>query len=497
MSRRSRNKTRNGVNLSTAIGRGALIGGALFVLSLAVGVFALLSYAKGYLRSAAFRDKVSSEISRALKADAKVDSVRWEGSSAYTDRFRATGYQDASFALAELSGFRAELDLRSAQLRRGVWKIPEILINQADLDFSAQEKRPQTFPVSAKTVPDSTDAASPKPKSGSGLIRSLIPDRVEIDSVRISNLNLLWTEGKGPKSEAIGMQALITPTPSMDAFKVEIRRGSVRRPGQEKVEVDRIDLHLKNGDVFLSEALLRTTSGAEIRVEGDITKGGQGKPGSVLLRANIDHLQAQDVVADAWTQRVRGDLRVTAKIEGDPAHPDQLSQTGTITLDKGMLEAFPVLETLATYTGSERFRRLALRDGASAQFKRIGNRTVVENIDIQSDGLARLTGNLLVDGKALSGKLRLGVIPGSASWLPGAEQTVFLLTENGYIWTDINLSGTVDAPQNDLVPKLAAAGVKTAIETMQSPAAIKESVEGAVKGAVGVGRDLLNGFLGR
>jgi hypothetical protein len=97
----------------------------------------------------------------------------------------------------------------------------------------------------------------------------------------------------------------------------------------------------------------------------------------------------------------------------------------------------------------------------------------------------------------LSGKLRLGVIPGSASWLPGAEQTVFLLTENGYIWTEVNLSGTVDAPQNDLVPKLAAAGVKTAIETMQSPAAIKESVEGAVKGAVGVGRDLLNGFLGR
>lgn len=491
MSRRSRNKSRNGVNLNVAIGRGVFIGGALFLLSVALGAFAAISYARSYLRGAAFRDRVTAEISRNLKAEATVDLLRWEGSSAYTDRFSATGYQDASFGSAALSGFRAHLELSGAQLRRGVWKIPQITINQADLDFSETEKLAGTFPAGAKPVAESSGTSSPK--SSPGFLRGLIPDRIEIDTVRINNLNLLWREGKGAKSEVIGMQAVLTPTASLDACKVELHGGSLRRAGQEKLEVDHIDFRFKNGDIFLSEALLRTEAGAEVRLEGDITRGSKGKPGSILLRASVERLQAQEVVADAWTQKVRGDLRISAKIEGDPARPDEISQTGTITLDKGMLEAFPVLETLATYTGSERFRRLALRDGASARFKRIGTRTVVEQIDVQSDGLARLTGNLQVDGKALSGKLRLGVIPGGVSWLPGAEQSVFLVTENGYLWTDINLSGTVDAPANDLVPKLASAGVKTAIDTLKNPATIQQSVEGAI----GVGKNLLNGFLGR
>jgi hypothetical protein len=166
-------------------------------------------------------------------------------------------------------------------------------------------------------------------------------------------------------------------------------------------------------------------------------------------------------------------------------------------LDKGVIESFPLLETLATYTGNERFRRIALRDGAQAHVRRLGKQTVIDRIDVQSDGLARLTGSIQIDDKALSGKLRLGIIPGTASWLPGAEQKVFVSADSGYLWTDIVLSGTVDHPQNDLIPKLAAAGVNTAVETavdtLKNPAALRDSVEGAV----GVGRDFLNGFLGR
>jgi len=155
-------------------------------------------------------------------------------------------------------------------------------------------------------------------------------------------------------------------------------------------------------------------------LEGDVLPGRDGKQGTMLLRANIDHLQLEDVIADAWTQKVRGDLRIDAKLEGDPGKPGEAMQTGTITLDKGILEAFPILETLATFTGSERFRHVALRDGASAHFTRQGKRTIVEGIDLQSDGLAKLTGAIQIEDKALSGNLRLGVIPGSVSWLPGA-----------------------------------------------------------------------------
>jgi hypothetical protein len=290
---------------------------------------------------------------------------------------------------------------------------------------------------------------------------------------------------------------VITPAQEQTAFQVASHGGSILRPGQEKLDIDRVAFRFKDGSFYISEALVRTQHGGEIHAEGDIVPGRQSKPGSLLLRVKADHFKAEDAVSPGWSQKVKGELRVDAKVEGDPAKPEQLVQSGTITLDKGMLEAFPLLETLSTFTGNERFRRIALRDGAQAHFKRQGTRTLLDAIDVQSDGLARLTGTIQIDDKALSGRLRLGIIPGTASWLPGAEQKVFVSAESGYLWTDIILSGTIDHPENDLIPKLAAAGVNTAIETaadaLKNPAALKDSVDGAI----GVGRDMLKGFFGR
>jgi len=490
MRKRKATASPDSLHLGAALGRGALIGGATFILSVAIAAFALVSYAKSYLKSAAFREKVAGEISKSLKAKSELEPVRWEGSSAFTNRFRAAGYQNASFGFLEMSGFRAELDLSAAQFRRGVWKVPEIVVNQVDLDLAEKVKLAGPYPAPSDTGP--SDAKALPKKGKTGLIASLIPNRIEVDSARISNFNLLWTEGDGRQSQAVGVQTVITPTQTQDAFHIEARGGSIHRPGQEKLDVDRVDLRIKDGGFYLSHALIRTQSGAELHAEGDILPGREGKRGTMLIRANVDHLQLEDVVKDSWTQKVRGDLRIDAKIEGDPAHLGEAKQSGTITIDKGVLETFPILETLATYTGSERFRRVALRDGAGAKFTRQGKRTVIENIDVQSDGLARLTGTIQIEDKVLSGQLRLGIIPGSMTWLPGAEQKVFLLPDSGYLWTDIVLSGTVDSPQNDLVPKLAAAGVNTVIDTIKNPAAVKESVEGAI----GAGRDLLKGFLG-
>ena len=494
MRKRRRTEGPGDLNLGAAIARGFLIGGAAFLISVAIAAFALVSYAKSYLKSTAFREKVAGEVSKLLKAKASLEPVQWEGSSAFTNRFTATGYQDAAFGTLELAGFRAELDLSSSQFRRGVWKVPEVVINQADLDLGPKAKLAGPYPTPEAKA--STIEAPAPPRKKESLLSSLIPNRMELDSVRISNFNLVWPEDNRV-AQAVGVQTVITPTQDQKAYHIDARGGSIQRPGQEKIDIDRVDFRFKEGGFYVSNATFRTQKGAEIRVEGDVLPGRDAKPGTLLLRAVVERLKAEDVVSPAWSQRVKGDIKVDAKIEGDPGKPDQVAQTGVITLDKGVIESFPLLETLATYTGNERFRRIALRDGAQAHVRRLGKQTVIDRIDVQSDGLARLTGSIQIDDKALSGKLRLGIIPGTASWLPGAEQKVFVSADSGYLWTDIVLSGTVDHPQNDLIPKLAAAGVNTAVETavdtLKNPAALRDSVEGAV----GVGRDFLNGFLGR
>jgi len=94
-------------------------------LSVAIGAFVLVAYAKGYLKSAAFRERVAGEVSKSLKAKSELEPVRWDGASAFTNRFRASGFQDASFGTLEMAGLRAELDLSAGQFRRGVGRSPK------------------------------------------------------------------------------------------------------------------------------------------------------------------------------------------------------------------------------------------------------------------------------------------------------------------------------------------------------------------------------------
>ncbi len=490
MSRRKRTDSRGQADLGRAVGRGALIGGAAFVLSLALASFLATEYAKGYLKSAAFREKMANDISRVLKARTELDPVSWNGFSAYTDRVRAQGHEEAEFGFIEIAGTRVDLDLSTAQFRRRVWKVSEVQVSQVVLDLSDEVKLPGNLPVRTEPADPLPEAVAPPRRTG--LLADLLPDRLEVDAVRINNFNLMWLED-GRQAQAVGIQTIVTPSPTLDSFQVDARGGAVHRPGQPKLDIDRVNFRTKDGGVFLNTALFRTQQGAEVNLEGDILPGKEDRPGSLLLRAAVKHLKLADVVDEGWRQRVRGDVGITATLEGDPDHLAAAAATGTITLDNGILEALPILETLATYTGSERFRRVALRDGATARFTRQGKTTVIEGIDVQSDGLARLTGGLRIEEGALSGTLRLGVIPGTMTWLPGAEQLVFTDSRDGYLWTDVVLSGTVDSPRNDLVAKLASAGVETALETFMDPAARKESVEGAL----GVGRDILKGFLGR
>jgi hypothetical protein len=61
----------------------------------------------------------------------------------------------------------------------------------------------------------------------------------------------------------------------------------------------------------------------------------------------------------------------------------------------------------------------------------------------------------------LSGRLRVGVVPGLLSLIPGAEEKVFSAENNGgklgLLWCNVNLSGTLNSPREDLSARLIAA----------------------------------------
>jgi len=70
----------------------------------------------------------------------------------------------------------------------------------------------------------------------------------------------------------------------------------------------------------------------------------------------------------------------------------------------------------------------------------------------------------------------VGVAPSSLRWLPGSRTRVFTQAHDGYVWTDLKLSGPLDQLSEDLSARLMSAAGE---ETINS---VKGTLETGAKG---------------
>jgi hypothetical protein len=77
----------------------------------------------------------------------------------------------------------------------------------------------------------------------------------------------------------------------------------------------------------------------------------------------------------------------------------------------------------------------------------------LNDIAIEQTGRFRIEGTMQFSDRSLGGALQIGVTRKYLEWLPHPEE-VFSRETGGYLWTTVHLSGTLDAPQQDLSPRL-------------------------------------------
>lgn len=469
--------------------KGVMIGAVLFLVSLVIVSFGLYSYAKSFIRGEKFRQMLAEQTAEPLKAETSIDSISWEGTEAYANKFIAQGYQDSGFQKLEISGLRALIVLSMDNFfNKRVWEVDGITVSQFDLHLNQEGRLPGTY---KEAHPDGP-VTEPSKRSGPDF-GDLLPKDTLIRPIKISNANIYYTD-KQQVAEATGIRTeLQMPEQKggltrVRAFGGDIVFRSLDPKAAEKgfkvpkLELDELDLRWREKDFFISKARAFSEDGAEINLDGDIEMSAN----RMLVRANVSGLKAVDMVPEDWTKRVKGAIAVETTLSGDPNKPDQILQKGKIIVTDGVIEAVPVLDALATYLNAQQFRRIAVSK-ASADFTRVGTQTTVQNILLQSDGLARLEGNLQIDGDKLGGVLNFGIVPGTMKWIPEVERKVFLTEKDGHLWTEVNVSGTVQKPENDLMARMQNAGVEAAMEIAKDPDKLKER-------AMELGTEFLKGF---
>lgn len=422
----------------------AIAAGIACLLMLGAALVVANSRITRFLQSEEFRTLAGEALGRTVGGKARIAEIQWSGPAAYTEEIALEGAP----VLHELtlSQVRAEWDWRA--ILGGAWRLRGISITRAAAILGAGEP--------------SSDAAPARLATGESL-PSWLPQRFEIEPIDIGSASLNWPGGTLENS-----RLRITP----DAGTLDFRAsgGTLRVGGLPALTLEQLRGKQQGGVFFLTDSALRLGNSGKVQAAGEI--GGNG-----ILNVNWQGVELADLLS--------GDLRknIAGQIEGRASVRASQGTTGNLTVTDGRIENLPVLSRLATFTGNPAFKRLPVQECRSAFAIADGTVTFTDLV-LESRGLLRLEGTLRVAaGGALAGNLSVGVTPQTLQWIPGSRERVFTQSRDGYLWTPVEIGGTVELPTENLSTRLAAAMGEQILEEGASvlqgaPEKAREGVQG-------------------
>ena len=373
---------------------------ALALLVLAVtGVFAARAAIDAYLRSERFRAFLAQKAGHTLHAGSEIAPLHFDTVSLYTDRFTARGNAVAAFSELRIEGIRAELSWR--RFFEKVWQVDKVEIQRAQVQLDGPrieltESAPPLEPRAAKS-------------RGSGWL----PNRVELATANIRELNLLWKDG-GLRETAWLIQ------PGDGGWKLDGAGGKITHGTLPPLDVQRLELRYREPSLFVESAEFRQGANGSVVANGEVNLRER-----LDLHASIKNVALTPWLVGDWRLRLRGDasgeidIRSPLPLRGPP------EIRGTLTIANGLLETLPVLDKIAAFTRTQQFRRIAL-SRASGDFVQSGARLTVTNLVIESDRLIRIEGsfaivNAAADRRHVPGR-RHAIEPNGS---PGSQSRVF------------------------------------------------------------------------
>ena len=419
MSRRSRQ--RGTPEAQGWLGKAAL--GLIVAGVLGAGI--LYAMVRGYLYSDAFREFLSGRASALAQVDGQFTPFRWDGLAVDSSAFDATG--KGIVKEVRLSGLHTEVGVSG--LSRGVWKIQGSRVQRMEVSLDARDQG-MAVPLPEPPVPEI--ASPPRAKE-----RAWLPREVELQGMEVREVVVKALLDHGLLAVS-GMQVRVDPAGPKHTYRVETAAGTLRLPfsGVPEIRLDRVKLRFQNGQVFLNNFDAAAWRDGHLQASGEWDTAAR----RYALEGNLTGVKCEDLCNENWAKRCVGDLSSDFMLDN---HGGTAVARGCLTVRNGTLTALPVLEALAAYADTRRFRVLALSE-AHTDWKWQNGRCILTNLVLASEGLVRLEGSLDIQGGDLDGRFRLGLAPGTLARIPGAETDVFAPGERGLVWASLRLTGTLE-----------------------------------------------------
>jgi hypothetical protein len=434
--------------------------GVLAFLLLAL-VMAGRMWINSYLRSPQFRSVLSGRTAEHMRARVEIAPVSFDGAQFFCDGLDAKGSQEAKFSSFRIENVRGEFRLPT--LWRMIFGDRQLRVDSVDVQR-----------VAVDFLDDRIQLDLPPRKTSEGM--------TEVGRVSVRDVKVRWNGGS-----IAGLS--LTATKAEGGWRIIGQGGQVEQTGLPGMEIAALRLLHRDPSLFIHEARLRQ-AGGEVVLSGEVTENERAD-----FQVKVNGVNVTPLLPEDWRARLRGRIAGDARVqiplrEGKDAVP---VIAGSAQLNEGVLEALPVLDRIADFTKTDRFRRLVLNK-VRGDFRMERAGFTVTNLLLESERLICVKGRFTVTNDTIDGTFEVGITPGPLQWLPGSQEKVFNTMRDGYAWTNLRVAGPVRSPREDLSSRLAAAAQSAVVEKVEATAtqAVGGAVETVKKGATGV-LDLLFG----
>lgn len=424
-----------------------ILGGSVGVAVLlgVLGAVFLPIWITRWLGGNQFRQLASRQLSTLLKTEGELQPLQWSSFAVFSGGFVSRAGAPGPW-LWELRELRTEISPRLLLDR--VLRFPNISIGELNL---TPGDKPGLAPVETPAAP-AGGPASPD------LFKDVQVGIVEIRSVRCPASAA--SAGWGVQ----GLQVSVQPTKQRTEFSLKGGEITTPFPWVGSLQLGSAKGSYSNPTIFLTALDAKSLTGGTVQLSGEYTPGsiprGQGR-----------------VTWDRWSipggKIGVGLFEIPARMSGEfvlqELRPGGPVGQGQVRLVDARLEPGPGSETilglLGALTGEPRLRGCPLTT-AKARWSMQPGIYDVTQILAEAPGLLRASGQVKVTGNNLAGRVFLGLernLGSKVNSLTGGE--CFRREEDGYLYETIQLSGTLDNPQNDLKAKLSSAIARTAVRT--------------------------------
>ncbi len=446
---------------------GLLIAGGFFAYNRAVA----------FLHSDAFRKGVSSQVGAELGSVGEFGDFKWDGLSGENESFESTG----EGAVSKIEASDISLDVKLDYFKRDKFRLKNVRVNRVDveLDLSKDFVR---FEMEKKEK---------------GFIESLLPNEVELLDSEISELNATVHSDSG-KYSVSGVN--IETVKDENTYRVDIKGGVVNLPFSflKTARLEQGELVQSDEEIYVNDAKLKIFESGTVMLNGVVDLSPRARQ-LYDLKGALSGLKCKDVFPNGWHRHLTGKVR--GKFNIKPYEGTSPRINGWLEIQKGTLQALPILNKVSYYLAEPKYRTLEFQK-FDCDFERVEDQITLRKIKLTSKELLQVEGNLKIDGENLDGIFDVGVPAFYLDKIPGAKNGVFKPGKDQLLWTKVKIGGTFDDITEDLSDRLIMAAGEEMIRRalsmggeVISPETVGKLLEGG-KGVMDNATDILKGNKG-